>query len=307
MSAALETFLAGEPRPRDVAVELLREDADVPAGDHVGIIPLINRTIGAAELDRLPALRIVANYGVGYDNVDLAAAMARGVAVSNTPGVLTGATAELTWALILAAARRVGEAERVARGGAWTGWEPTQLLGMGLEGKVLGIVGPGRIGRAVARKAAAFGMSVLYWGRTPPAGGGEEPGPRLVPFDRLLAEADVVSLHLALAPETHMIMDRVALAAMKPGAVLVNTARGGLVDHDALADALEGGHLRAAGLDVYPEEPAVPARLTRLDNVVLLPHIGSATEEARGAMWRLAWDNLMRGVRGEALLTRVIE
>lgn len=305
VAASLAPFLAEVDPPPDVSVELLADGAPVPAGDYAGILPLLTRRIGAQELELLPRLRVIANYAVGYDNVDVAAARARGVAVSNTPDVLTEATAELTWALILATARRLGEAERVARSGAWRGWGPTQLLGMGLSGKLLGIVGAGRIGREVGERARAFGMRVAYWGRSRPADWERRVHAAWRPLPELLSEADVLTLHVALTPATAGLIGREALDGMKPGAILVNTARGGLVDEAALADALESGRLRAAGLDVHAGEPVIPERLRRLENLVLLPHIGSATEEARRGMFRLAWDNLLRGLRGEPLVTPV--
>jgi glyoxylate reductase len=242
---------------------------------------------------------------VGYDNVDLEAARARRVQVSNTPDVLTDATAELTWALILAAARRVGEGERLVRAGAWTGWEPTQLLGTGLGGKTLGIAGGGRIGREVGRRAGAFGMDVVYWSRTRRPDWEAETGAR--PADGLFdlaRRADVLSVHLASTPETRGIIDARVLDAMKPGALIVNTARGDVVDEPALMERLRAGRLRA-GLDVYAHEPHIPDALRELDNVVLLPHLGSATRETRQAMFDLAWDNLLRGVRGQPLRTPI--
>lgn len=301
----LAPFVERTEVPEDIRVELLPEDAPVPEGDYVGIIPLLTRRLGAAEFDRLPRLRVVANYAVGYDNIDVREAARRGIAVGNTPGVLTVATAELAWALILAAARRVGEGERLVRAGKWVGWRPTQLLGMGLDGKTLGIVGAGRIGREVARRAAAFGMRTIYWSRTRRPDWEAEGGVEYRALDDLLAEADVISLHVAHTRETDRLIDARALALMKPTAILVNTARGGVVDEEALIEALESGRIRAAGLDVYAREPEVPERLRALPNAVLLPHLGSATEETRLAMWRLAFGNLVNGVRGEPLLAEV--
>jgi glyoxylate reductase len=271
----------------------------------VGILPVLTRAIGRQQLDRLPALRVVANMAVGYDNVDVTAARERGVEVTNTPDVLTGATAELTWALILATARRVGEGERLVRAGEWEGWEPTQLLGMGLAGKTLGIAGAGRIGREVGRRARAFGMDVAYWGRTARPEWERETGARpKADLEELAAVADILSLHLASTPHTRRIVDGAVLDRMKENAVLVNTSRGDVVDEAALIERLESGRLRA-GLDVYAAEPKIPERLRRLPNVVLLPHLGSATRETRQAMFDLAWQNLVRCVRGEPPLTPV--
>lgn len=305
VSEALEAFLRDTAVPPELAVELLPEDAPVPAGPFVGLLPLITRPVGADEMDRLPSLRVIANYGAGYDNLDVPAARARGIGVSNTPDVLTDATAELTWALILAVARRLAEAERVARSGSWAGWRPTELLGLGLGGRVLGIVGAGRIGREVGRRAPAFGMTVVYAGPRSEREWERETGARRLPLPELLAAADVVTLHVSLTPGTHHLMDASALASMKPGAILVNTARGAVVDEEALADALARGRLRGAALDVHEREPELNPRLLERPEVLLLPHIGSATEEARRGMWEIAWGNLVRGVRHERLLTPI--
>jgi lactate dehydrogenase-like 2-hydroxyacid dehydrogenase len=305
VAAEVETFLGARTVPGDVEVELLPAGAPVPEGDHVGILPILTRRIGAAELERLPRLRVVANMAVGYDNIDLDAARARGVAVSNTPDVLTRATAELTWALILAVARRVGEGERLVRAGAWTGWEPTQLLGTSLDGKLLGIVGGGRIGREVGRRAGAFGMDVAYWSRRGSVELERDAGARRVDdLLELAGQADVLSIHIASTPETRGIIDGAVLDRMPDGAILVNTARGDVVDEPALVERLVAGRIRA-GLDVFAAEPGVPDALKELDNVVLLPHLGSATLETRQAMFDLAWENLLRGARGEPLLTPV--
>jgi glyoxylate reductase len=250
-------------------------------------------------------LRVVANLAVGYDNVDVEACRRRDVVVTNTPDVLTDATADLTWALVLAAARRVGEGERLVRAGRWDGWRPGQLLGMGLDGKALGILGMGKIGTAVARRAGGFGMRILYHNRRE-APSAAELGATLVPLDELLTRADVLVLTAPATPETHHVIGEGALAAMKPGAILVNTARGPLVDEKALVRALRDGHLRAAGLDVYEREPRIEPGLLDLENVVLLPHLGSATDEARGAMVSLACANVIAVLNGEAPLTPVV-
>jgi glyoxylate reductase len=304
--AEVEPFLRERETPPHIHVDLLAPTDPIPAGAHGGILSILTRRIGQAELDRLPDLRVIANMAVGYDNVDLDAARARGVLVSNTPDVVTDATAELTWALILAAVRRVGEGERLVRAGAWTGWEPTQLLGTGLRGRLLGIVGAGRIGQEVGRRAQAFGMRVAYWSRSAHTAFEEETGAlRVDDLAVLAARADVLSIHVASAQETRRLIGHDILAGMKPGAVLVNAARGDVLDEDALVDALEAGRIRAA-LDVYAQEPRIPERLLGLDNVVLLPHLGSSTRETRQAMFDLAWDNLLRGVQGQPLLTPVL-
>jgi glyoxylate reductase len=305
VAAEVESFLRHRTVPDDLAVDLLQPDDPVPAGDHVGILPILTRRIGPADLDRLPRLRVVANMAVGYDNIDVEAARERGVLVSNTPDVLTDATAELAWALILAVVRRVGEGERLVRAGEWTGWEPTQLLGSGLGGKVLGIAGAGRIGREVGRRAGAFGMDVVYWSRSRHHDFEDETGAVAVPDLLTLADrADVLSVHLASTHQTRGMVGDQVFDRMKPGAVLINTARGDVVDEPALIQRLQAGQIRA-GLDVFAAEPHVPERLRRLDNVVLLPHLGSATRETRQAMFDLAWDNLVRGVHGKPLITPI--
>jgi glyoxylate reductase len=252
-----------------------------------------------------PGLRVVANFAVGYDNVDVDACRARGVAVTNTPDVLTNATAELTVALMLAAARRLGEGERLLRAGRWTGWEPGQLLGRELSGAVVGIVGLGRIGTRVAELLRGFGVELLYAARHRKLEAEERLGARHLPLADLLARSDFVTLHAPLTPETRHLIDAEALARMKPGAVLVNTSRGGLVDAGALAEALARGRPGAAGLDVYEEEPRVPEELLALEQVVLAPHIGSATTTARDGMALLVADNVIAVLQGRPPLTPV--
>lgn len=281
--------------------------APLPARTDVdAIIPLVSQRVGESELAGLPALRVVANYGVGYDNIDLGAAARHGIVVTNTPDVLTDATADLALALLLAAARRVREGLDLARSGDWDGWHPTQLLGMGLQGRVLGILGAGRIGVATARRAAAFGMEIVYWNRSAsPAMETEAGGRRIEDLEELLASADVVSVHLPLTAETRGLLDAARLASMKPGSVLVNTARGAIVDQGALAGVLGSGHLAAAGLDVFENEPEIPEALRNLPSCVVLPHLGSATREARQAMWDLAATNARAVLAGNEPLTPV--
>ena len=253
------------------------------AADAEALVCLLGDRIDDATLAAMPRLRVVANFAVGYDNVDLAAATARGVIVSNTPDVLTEATADFTWALLLAVARRLGEGERLVRAGQWRGWTPELLLGTELGGRTLGIVGLGRIGRAVARRAAGFGMRVIASGRA----GGSDGDVARVPLPELLAQADVVSLHCPLTPATRGLIDAAALGAMKPGAILLNTARGACVEDGALAAALERGHLGGAGLDVFVDEPRIDPRLLAAPRIVLAPHLGSATTTARVRMAEL--------------------
>jgi len=292
--------------PQGHTTRLLPEDAALPASrEVVALIPTLARSIGAAELDRLPKLQVVANFAVGYDNIDLAAAAQRGVIVTNTPDVLTGATADLTWALMLAAARRLREGLELAASGAWPGWEVDQLLGMELDGKVLGLLGAGRIGVAVARRAPGFGMRLLYWSRTPSADMESLGARRAGSLERLLAESDVVSIHLPLADDTRGLIGAAELASMKPNSILVNTARGDIVDGQALVSALREGRPAAAGIDVYSHEPKIPRALRELPNAFVLPHLGSATREARLGMWQLAAENVRRVLAGEAPLTPV--
>lgn len=298
-------FISRVSVPADVDIEWLPASRPVPAGDYAGILPLLTRRLDAAVVDRLPSLRVVANYAVGYDNIDVPALRERGIAVSNTPDVLTEATADLTWALILAVTRRLTEAERVAREGGWA-WHPTLLLGTQVGGLTLGLLGAGRIGRAVGRRAVPFGVAIAYWDRqAQPEFEAEVGARRIESLDEILATGDVVSIHLQLTPETTGLIGRQRIARMKDGAFLINTARGGIVDEVALCEALDSGKLGGAALDVYENEPEIRACLKRAPNAVLLPHIGSATDATRFAMFELAWQNLMRGIRGEPLLTPV--
>lgn len=262
---------------------------DVAGAD--GLVTVPTDPVGADFLDGAgPQLRIVAQHAVGYDNVDLDAATARGVLVTNTPDVLTAATAEFALALLLALVRRVAEGDRLVRARKPWSWEPTGMLGTGLAGKTLGLVGLGRIGSEVGRLAEALGMRVVHTSRS--SG---------MPLDELLAEADVVSLHVPLTEVTRHLIDAAALARMRPHAVLVNTSRGPVVDESALADALEAGAIAGAALDVFEREPEVEPRLLGLPNVVLTPHVASATVEAREAMGRLCV-NALRAVLLEGRL-----
>src|SRR4051794_20929261 len=273
------------------------------------VLCMLTERIDGELLDAAPNLRIVANLAVGFDNVDVAAATERGIVVTTTPDVLTDATADLAWTLILATARRVAEADRFARSGEWTAWSGLALLGAPVAGRTLGIVGLGAIGTAVARRASGFDMPVLYTNRRRnleaeqalAAVGG--PVPELVELDELLERADIVSLHAPLNDDSRHVIDAAALARMKPTAILVNTARGPLVDEPALVTALRDGTIAAAGLDVFEQEPKLAPGLAELPNTVLLPHIGSATHDARGAMVRLCCDNIVAVLAGRPPLT----
>lgn len=304
IAAELRELLPEDPVP-SARVSWIASGEPTPAGPYEAIVPLLSRRIGPAELEAMPRLRLVANCAVGVDNVDLAACAARGVAVSNTPDVLTDATADLTMALLLATTRRMKEGESLLREGTWTGWDPRQLLGTGLRGLVLGLVGAGRIGQAVGRRARAFGLELCYAERQARPAFEAETGAVRLALDELLARSDVVSLHVPSTAETRGMIGRAALARMKRGAFLINTARGDVVDEPALIEALEAGHLAGVGLDVFAREPHVPAALIRHPRAVVLPHLGSATVQTRRAMAGLAVDNVKALLEGRPLLTQV--
>jgi glyoxylate reductase len=274
--------------------------------DAEALLCLLTDRVDAELLARAPRLRVVANAVVGYEHVDVAACRARGIAVTNTPDVLTDATADLAFALILSALRGLPRAERSLRAGEFHGWGFWDYLGADPGGRTLGIYGMGRIGRAVARRAAPFGMRVVYHSRTRlPAEDEAALGAEWVDFDALIARSDVLSLHAPLTPETRHVVSRDVLARMRPGSYLVNTARGALVDEAALVDALRDGPLAGAGLDVYEREPIIHPGLLDLPNVVLLPHVGSATRETRTRMAMLAARNAHAVLSGHPPLTPV--
>jgi glyoxylate reductase len=296
-----EVFVVvGGEEDRPLARErLLRDVAGVQA-----VLCLLTETIDAEVMDAAgPSLRVISNMAVGYDNVDVAAATARGILVTNTPGVLTEATADLAWALILSCVRRVVEGDHMVREGRFQRWSPFMLLGRSVAGATLGIVGMGRIGQAVARRALGWDMRVLYVRRGGPLAAEEAPRgtswEHCRSLDDLLARADIVSLHVPLAPDTQHLVGARELALMKPGSFLINTSRGPVVDEVALVDALRSGQLGGAGLDVYEREPELAPGLSRLENVVLLPHLGSATVETRNRMAELAALNAIAAVRRE--------
>ena len=268
--------------------------------DKDGLFCLLVDRIDREVISAGRRLRIIANCAVGFDNIDVASARERGILVTNTPGVLTEATADLTWALILAVARKIPQADRFVKEKSFTGWELDLFLGREVTGRRLGIIGLGRIGKAVAERARAFRMEVVYYDPTRLAEGEErDNGLSYLPLDELLSSADIVTIHASLNPETHHLLSAEKLKLMKRTAILVNVARGPIVDEAALAEALAKGELWGAGLDVYEREPEIEERLLRLDNVVLLPHIGSATYETRSRMAMAAARNLVQGLRGE--------
>jgi glyoxylate reductase len=279
------------PPPRDVIL------AEVRSAD--GLLCLLTDAIDAEIIAAGENLRAISNMAVGYDNIDVPAATARNILVCNTPGVLTETTADLAWSLIAAAARRIPEADRYLRAGRWKSWSPQLMLGQDICGSTLGIIGLGRIGRAVARRAKGFDMRILYADLAPKPDAEEALGVRFAELHELLRESDIVSIHTSLTDRTHHLIGARELALMKPTAVLVNTARGAVVDGKALADALREGRIFAAGLDVFESEPpALDDPLLQLDNCVVLPHIGSASVDTRTRMATMAADGLLAALEG---------
>ncbi len=307
-----------------VGLELVREKCSVdlwparlpPSRDELlqhsggcaGLLTLLSDTIDAEVMDAAgPGLRVISNFAVGYNNIDVAEANRRGIRVGNTPDVLTDATADIAVALLLAAARRLKESSQQVIDGTWQTWEPTGLIGADLRGRTLGIVGMGRIGLATARRLArGWEMRVIYTSRSPKPDVDIELDATRVELDTLLAHSDFVSIHTDLNPETEKMFGASAFARMKPTSVLVNTARGGVIDQAALAEALQAGRIRAAGLDVTSPEPLPPTHpLVGLPQCVILPHIGSATDDSRDAMARIAAENLIAGIQGQPLRSEV--
>ena len=284
------------PAPSTLREGLCRSDA--------AIVTLGDR-IDAEAIHAATRLKILANYAVGYNNIDLAAAQARGLIVTNTPDVLTDATADLTWALLLATARRIVEGDALVRSGRWTGWSPTQLLGAEVSGKTLGIIGMGRIGQAVAGRAMGFRMPIRYHSRQPIATSSLPREWEYRSLQDLLGEADIVTIHVPLTPATHHLIGARELAWMKPTAFLLNTARGPIIDEEALVDALKTGVIAGAGLDVYEQEPAMHSGLAQLKQVVLLPHLGSATLHARVQMGLVCLENIQAVLDGHPALNRI--
>lgn len=279
--------------------ELLAEIVGVDA-----LLCMLSDRIDVGVLESSPSLRVISNFAVGFDNIDVVAARQRGIEVTTTPGVLTDATADLAWSLLLATARRLGEGERMVRAGEWSGWAPTQLLGQPLRGQTLGIVGMGAIGQAVARRARGFDMEIVYFNRNRVHSDVEEAlSATFVSFEELLVRSDFISLHAPLNEQSRHMFDAQAFDRMKTTAVLVNTARGALIDEAELARVLGERRIFAAGLDVFEFEPQITDALFQLDNVLLAPHIGSASTQARGEMVRLCSENIIAVLSGQPALT----
>jgi glyoxylate reductase len=305
IASELRDLIGQDPVPGR-AVRWLQASEPVPEGYYDAIIPLLSRWIGGTEFKNLKGLRVVANCATGVDNIDLVAAELNRVIVTNTPGILTESTADLTWALLLAVARRLKEGLQLVASGEWKGWHPTLLLGEEMAGKTLGILGAGRIGQAVGRRAVAFGMRILYTARTRKADWEQATGALRTDLSTVLGQCDVLTIHLPATPETRGLMNRERFALLKRGALLINTSRGETVREPAMLEALEQGILAGAGLDVFPDEPRVNAELIAHPRVVTLPHLGSATRETRRAMADLAVANVRAVLAGEKPLTPVL-
>lgn len=293
-------------RKNDIEVEVSPMDRNMTKGELIeavgdvdGLVCLLSDMIGAEVIAAANRMVICANYAVGYNNIDVAAATERGILVTNTPGVLTQATADLTWALLLAVARRVVEGDAFMRAGKFNGWGPKLLLGADIAGKTIGIVGAGRIGSAVGARAAGFGMNILYCGPRRNEEFEVATGAQKVEQKELLRKSDFVTLHVPLTDETRRMIGDEELHMMKPGSYLINTSRGRVVDEDALVRALKDGHLAGAGLDVYEREPQIARGLTDLNNVVLAPHIGSASYETRRKMSIMVGKNILAAFEGK--------
>lgn len=300
VAAARESF---DLTLRESTKPLSQQELRAALRDHDVVIPTLGDAFSAAVFADVPQprCRLLANFGVGYNHIDVAAAQAAGVAVSNTPGAVTDATADIALTLMLMTARRAGEGERLVRSGAWEGWHPTQMLGLHLTGKTLGIIGMGRIGKAIARRAhLGFGMKVVFFNRSPVADAGV-PAAQMESLAAVMAAADVVVLAVPGGAGTRHLVGAAALAAMRPSAILVNIARGDVLDEAALISALQSRQIAGAGLDVYEHEPQVPAALRALENAVLLPHLGTAALEVRVAMGMMALENARAMVAGQPL------
>jgi glyoxylate reductase len=287
----VEIYEGETPPPKDLIVEKVK-GADA-------LLSLLTDPIDEDVLRSAEKLKVVSNYAVGYDNIDVETATKLGIMVTNTPGILTEATAELTWALIFAVTRKIVQADRYVREGKFKGWSPTLFLGTELCGKTLGVLGFGRIGQAVAKKASAFSMKVIYTDRRRKEEGEGETGAQFVSLPELLTESDILTIHVPLTRETHHLIGEEELKKMKPSAYLINTSRGPVVDERALIKALKDNWIAGCGLDVYEWEPFVPDELKEMENVILLPHIGSATVETRELMAITAAKNIESALKGE--------
>ncbi len=280
---------------------LTRAELEKGIQDVDAMISLLTDTIDADLLDINPDLQVIANYAVGYDNIDVEACTERGIRVSNTPGVLTETTADLTWALLMAVARRVVEGDKYTRAGKYESWGPMLMLGSDVYGKKLGIIGLGRIGKAVARRAAGFDMEVVYYNRSRKKEFEAEQGIKFREFDSLLAESDFISIHTPLTPETEKMIGEKEFKMMKNSAYVVNTSRGAVIDEKALLHALREKEIAGAGIDVYEDEPKLTPGLVSQDNLVMLPHIGSASVAARTKMAVMAAENVLAGLNNDEM------
>jgi glyoxylate reductase len=279
--------------------EILKKVQDVD-----GMICILDDPIDKEIIDAGKKLKIISNYAVGYNNIDIKEATEKEIIVTNTPGVLTDATADLTWALIMAITRRINEGKECIQKGEFIGWGAMLLLGTELRGKKLGIIGAGRIGQAVTKRALGFGMKIIYHSRTAKKEM-EEMGAELIELDELIQEADIVSLHIPLTPETNKLITRERIAQMKKTAYLINTSRGQVIDEEALMEALEEGLIKGAALDVFEKEPEVPLKMLEMTNIVITPHIGSATEETRTKMSEMVAENIIASFAGQQPPNRV--
>jgi glyoxylate reductase len=304
----VKKILSGyEIKMNDKNKQLSKKEIMKNASDSLAILSMLTDKIDREVIDGCPNLKVISNCAAGYDNIDIDYARKKNIAVTNVPGVLTEATADLAFGLLLATCRRIVEADKFTREGHFVGWRYDLLQGMELQGKTLGIVGMGRIGRAVAKRALAFGMNVLYHNRKPLSKEMEhELTARYVNLEELLKESDIISLHVPLTEETHHLLNKKRLKMIKKTAYLINTARGPVIDEDALIKILENNEIAGAGLDVYENEPNVPERLKHLQNVVLLPHIGSATKETRENMLLKAAQNIKSVLNRQKPFSRVV-
>jgi lactate dehydrogenase-like 2-hydroxyacid dehydrogenase len=278
---------------RDSNAPLSQAELVAALTDYDAVLPTLGDAFAADVFPAAPRCKILANFGVGYNHIDTGAARSAGIAVTNTPGAVTDATADIAMTLMLMTCRRAGEGERMVRAGEWAGWHPTQLLGMHVSGKTLGVIGMGRIGKAIAKRAqAGFGMKIVFYNRSAVADPGVE-GTQLASLTQVMQAADVVVLAVPATPKTHHMIDAAALAALGPDSYLINIARGDVVDEAALIAALQQGQIAGAGLDVYEFEPKVPEALIAMQNVTLLPHLGTSAQEVREGMGMMAVDNLI--------------